>query len=74
MKMSLKAARINAGYKSKDVAKILGVCASRVAQIENGHRPIKPGELEKMAMMYGVSEDDIRLEARTSGKTKIFAQ
>lgn len=73
MKITLKAARINAGYKAKDVAHILGICASRVAQVENGIRPIRTEELDRMCKLYGMSKDEIRLEERSSGRAKIFA-
>lgn len=65
MKLTLKAARINAGYKAKDVAKAVGIRAAYFSQIEAGLKPIKADQLEGMLKLYGVDRRDICIEEKT---------
>lgn len=51
----LKAARLAAGLTQLDVAIRLRLARSTVSMIESGSRPLRDGELSKLATLYGVS-------------------
>ena len=58
-KITLKAARVNAGYKQKDAAKLLGIGNGRLVRWEQNPEQI-PGEwIAKLCDLYGVSTDRV---------------
>ena len=60
MKISLKAARVNAGMELKDVAKELNVNYTTVARWESGESRLSAGALLALCRLYEVSPDDIK--------------
>lgn len=58
-KITLKAARINAGYTQEDVAKLMGVRRETISNWEDNIRIIKLGSLIKLCELYKKNIDDI---------------
>ncbi len=54
----LRQARLGAGLKQSDVAKMLSKPQSYVSKVENGERRIDPVELRRLAKLYGKGLDD----------------
>lgn len=61
MKISLKAARINAQMKQIDAAKQIGVSRAALISWENGKTSPKIENVIKLCQLYGVSTEDIFL-------------
>lgn len=59
MKWTLKALRINNGWKQDDTAKRLGISTSTLASWENGKTFPNAMEIKKLMNLYSVSYDDI---------------
>ncbi|MGG3383054.1 helix-turn-helix domain-containing protein [Heyndrickxia faecalis] len=66
--ISLKAARVNAGLKQSEAAKLIGVTAKTLRHYENGITAIPGWRLRKAASIYGLSEDRIRVPIVRDGK------
>lgn len=62
-KISLKAARVNAGYSQKEAAEQLGISNKTLCSWENGKT--YPGQpmIEKLCDLYGVTYDMIDFAA-----------
>ncbi len=58
-KITLKAARVNAGYSQKGAAKILDISNKTLCAWENGKSFPKQPMIEKMCALYGVTYDSI---------------
>lgn len=58
--MSLKAARINAGYSQEELADLLGVSTKTISYWENGKVKIKPINLYGIAYVCKMNADLIR--------------
>lgn len=56
---TIKALRESAGYNQQSVATFLNVDQSLISKIEKGERNISSDMLEKLASLFGVSEDSI---------------
>lgn len=63
MKISIKAARINAGATKAEIAKLLDVQERQITNIENGTSPIKEAHMKKLLERYGLSIDQLDLIA-----------
>lgn len=63
MKMTLKAARVNAGLTQTEFADALGVSKMTVFEWENGKRRVRPVYMPMIAQVTGVSVNDIILPA-----------
>lgn len=61
MKVSLKAARVNAELTRKEVVKYLGFSIDTLKSIENGKREVKITELYILCDLYNCTIDDIFL-------------
>lgn len=61
MKISLKAARVNAELTRKEVVKHLGFSIDTLKSIENGKREVKITELYILCELYNCTIDDIFL-------------
>lgn len=62
MKITLEAARVNAGYKTRRAgAKALGISIPKLEKLERYQQPLKPMELDYMCKIYGVQPKDLRL-------------
>lgn len=58
-KITLKAARVNAGYSQKGAALALEISNKTLCAWENGKSFPKQPMIEKMCALYGVSYDSI---------------
>lgn len=61
LQISLKAARINAGMKSKDAADLVGVHHQTLSKYEKDSSDISVSLLEKLCELYQVPQDNIFL-------------
>lgn len=61
MKISLKAARINANLTRKEVVKYLGFSTDTLKAVENGKREVRVSELTILCKLYKCTIDDIFL-------------
>ena len=61
LKISLRAARVNAGLTQEEVAKRIGKNKQTVINWENGRTPIDLGNFALLCNMYGFSERNIIL-------------
>lgn len=59
MKISLKAARINAGLLQSDVARELGVYIKTVSNWETGKSRPRPDMIERICRLYGRKFEEI---------------
>ena len=66
LKISLKAARVNAGLSQKDVATSLKVSNKTISSWENGETFPSAKNISRLCEMYGVSYDDIIFLPRNS--------
>lgn len=66
LKITLEAARVNAGLTQKDVAKKLGKSNKTVGNWENGKTKLDIGNFNSLCDLYGVSKDDIFLPNESS--------
>lgn len=64
MKISLKAARINAQMKQVDAAKQIGVSRAALISWETGKTSPKIENVIKLCQLYGVSTEDIFLPSK----------
>jgi transcriptional regulator with XRE-family HTH domain len=60
MKISIEAARVNAGLTLRDAAKELGVSASTLSGYENGKVP-RFDIIQKMAVLYNWPIENLRV-------------
>lgn len=58
-KITLKAARINAGYKQKEAAKLLGIGNGTLGNWENGKTFPDVEKIERICDLYEITYDDI---------------
>ena len=63
IKISLKAARVNAGYSQKEAANILGISNKTLCSWENGKTFPDQPMIEKICALYGISYDMIDFAA-----------
>lgn len=61
MKLTLKAARVNAGLTQTEFADALGVSKMTVLEWEKGKRRVRPVYMPMIAQVTGVSVNDIIL-------------
>lgn len=61
LKISLKAARVNAGMTQRQAAEKLGVIKETVLNWENGNTKVGTIQLMALCNLYGVSIDNIVL-------------
>lgn len=60
-KISLAAARVNAGYSQDDVAKYMHKSKSTIGSWENGKTSMKISEFEQLCNLYKIERDNILL-------------
>lgn len=58
-KMTLKAARVNAGFTQKEAAELLAISNKTLGNWEKGVSFPKADKVEKLCSLYGVSYDNI---------------
>lgn len=61
MKISIKAARVNANLTITEAAGKLGVCVSTLSGYENGAVIPRADMMEKMAVLYGIPIEYLRV-------------
>ena len=66
MKVSYKAARINAGITQKDAADGLGITQGTLLSYEKGYREPQVDMLRRMSELYGCEVVDFRIERKNS--------
>lgn len=66
MKITLKAARINAGLTQKELAKKLGRSESTIVNWETGKTKISLIDFKKLCSILGAKEDNIFLTNKSS--------
>lgn len=59
VKMTLKAARINANLSQKDAAKLLNISNKTLSSWENGHNVPKVDMVQKLCELYRIDYDAI---------------
>lgn len=68
MKISLKAARVNAGLTQAQAAAKAGKNKMTISNWENGKNPIDSFSLEKLCTIYGVTIEDIFLPSKLASR------
>lgn len=58
-KITLKAARVNAGYTQSGAAELLGVSTRTIWQWENGLSQPKPQMIDKICEAYSITYDEL---------------
>lgn len=58
-RLTLAAARVNAGYTKREAAKLLGVTPNAIYRWENNLNNPRPNRAKMMAELYGISLDDV---------------
>ena len=64
MKITLKAARVNAGYSQESLAKQIGVSKSTVSRWEVGVLPIPNEKLLEICEICGLEKESIIIQER----------
>lgn len=71
MQITLRAARINAGYTQKKAAKLLGVTEYMLSNYERGITYPNVMVIQEMEKLYKISYNDIIFLPRNNGLTVI---
>lgn len=61
LKITLAAARVNAGLTQSEVASIMHVSMQSIINWEKGKIKLKPAQLEMLLRLYNISMDNIFL-------------
>nr|DAJ94044.1 MAG TPA: Helix-turn-helix XRE-family like protein [Caudoviricetes sp.] len=59
MKISLAAARVNAGLTQAEAGKLIGVSEDRISNYETGKSKLPLNVFKKMEKVYGITYEDI---------------
>lgn len=70
VKISLRAARVNAGYSQKEAAELLGVTSKTLGNWENGITFPSADKIVAICELYGVSYDNLNFLPTDSLKAK----
>lgn len=66
VKLTMEAARVNAGLTQQELADKMGVSRSTVINVENGYTEVRPVYLYAFCHVIGLSEDDILLPIKSA--------
>ena len=66
MKLSLKGARVNAGFKQTEIAEKMGISPATLISWEKGKTEPKPSQLAMFCEIVGVTAEDIFLPGTVS--------
>ena len=69
VKMTLEAARVNAGYTQKEAAKLLGISNQTLCNWENGVTFPNAQQIDRICELYGVSYDNLNFLPNNPIKT-----
>nr|WP_269324138.1 helix-turn-helix transcriptional regulator [Lactobacillus delbrueckii] len=58
-KISVRAARVNAGFSQDEAAKKLGISRFTLQRYESNPKQIRQGMLEKMRVVYNMDHDNL---------------
>lgn len=72
MKLSLRAARVNARFSQSDLAEKIGVSKSTISRWETGVLPVPEDFLTQICDLCGVKKDDLILLIKFRGDKKYF--
>lgn len=64
LQISLKAARVNAGMRQKDVANCLGVDTATIINWEHGRTSPRIDQLQELCDLYSISINNIFLNRK----------
>ena len=70
MKITLNAARVNAGYNQEQVANMLEISKQTLINYEKGYTPITVDKLQKLVTLYKLDINDIELPKRKIRKKR----
>lgn len=65
-KITLEAARVNAGYTQQELADAMRVSRSSVIKWESGQTAMRTGNFYLFCHLVGLSEDDILLPSKST--------
>ncbi|GIN17478.1 transcriptional regulator [Shouchella clausii] len=68
IKLTLAAARVNAGLKQEQAAKLIGITPKTLGSYERGITAIPGYRLKRAAEVYGIPEDLIKLPVVDDGE------
>lgn len=71
IRITLKAARVNAGLSQKEVAIVLGVSNKTISSWENGDTFPSAEKINALCKLYGMSYDDLIFLPNVSLKANI---
>ena len=67
MKLTLKAARINAGFTQEQVKEKTGIARSTLTNWESGRNLPRSDKLKQICELYGISTEEITLKKERAG-------
>ena len=67
MKLTLKAARINAGFTQEQVKEKTGIARSTLTNWESGRTLPRSDKLKQICKLYGISTEEITLKKERAG-------
>lgn len=67
MKLTLKAARINAGFTQEQVKEKTGIARSTLTNWESGRNLPRSDKLKQICELYGISIEEITLKKERAG-------
>lgn len=70
MRVSLKAARVNANMTQEQAGNVIGVSKDTIKSIENGKRGLKVTEFNSLCEAYGCTWNDIFLPTNNTKSVK----
>lgn len=71
IKLTLKAARVNAGYTQREAAKELKISTKTLWQWENGLSQPKPEKIDPICALYNVKYDMLIFLSKNNAKSVI---
>lgn len=60
LKITLKAARVNAGFNQKEAAKLLNVTNQTLVNWENGKSQPTAGKIDELCRLYDIAYDNLK--------------
>lgn len=70
IKLTLAAARVNAGLTRKEVSRITGISVAMLGRYESGKTEIRGTALQKMCLLYKIGIEDLVLNVANAQTAK----